>query len=280
MRPLELQPETCAVIRRSLQAYHDQELPFGDEIAVNGHVEWCDDCAAALADLRATQSALRVFARSRSLLSNDEAATFGASVVNRLKAEQAASFLARVRSIFDDIRLVYAGLGAAAATVVCVLVMLGMMRFATRERPDSLAAIVSLLSTPLECEAGAAVADVSGCRERWERRFQRANESAEQESVFALDAVVTHLGGRLTSLQTLRAGRRASNGQAQVIEGLLDSVSRSRLEGVSTAGTSVAVNMLWMVEHATVRAAKRPPLSEPLAPKKRAAQSPAPAFWT
>jgi hypothetical protein len=125
------------------------------------------------------------------------------------------------------------------------------------------------------------VADVSPCRERWEGRFQRANESAEEESVFALDAVVTHAGGRLTNLQTLRAGRRASSGQAQMIEGLLDSVSRSRLEGGPVARAPVAVNLFWMVEHATVRAAKEPPLAEPLAPKKRAAfQAPAFAFWS
>jgi hypothetical protein len=234
-----------------------------------------------LADLHATRAALLEFAPGRALLSNEDAAAFGAGVVNRLKAEQEASFLARVRDMFDDIRLVYAGLGAAAATVVCVVIMLGMMRFATSERPDSLAAIVNLLSTPLECETGAENADVSGCRERWEGRFQRANESAEQDSVFALDAVVSHQTGRLTSLQTLMAHRHASDGQAQMIEGLLDSVSRSRLVGVPAVRVPVAVNMLWMVEHATVRAGKQPPLAGPLAPKKRvASQAQIPGSWS
>jgi len=212
---------TCAAARHLLQAFHDRELPVRDQIAVGGHLEWCSECAEALAELRAIHSALATIGRGRgpgrTVLSNEEAAVFGATVVSRLKAEQAASLLMRVRGMFEDIRLVYAGLGAAAATIVCLTIMLGMMRFATNERPDSLAAIVSLLSSPLECETGADYADVSGCRERWEARFQRANESAEQESVFALGEVVTHPNGRLADLQALRAGRRVSAGQAQMI---------------------------------------------------------------
>jgi putative zinc finger protein len=266
----------CAAARPLLQAFHDRELTIHDQIAVGGHLAWCDDCAAALADLRTIQAAVIAFGRrsgsGRPVLSNEEAAVFNATVVSRVKAEEAASLLSRLRTMFEDIRLVYAGVGAAAATVVCLTIMLGMMRFATSERPDSLAAIVSLLSAPLECETGADHADVSGCRERWEARFQRANESAEQESVFALDAVVTHPNGRLADLQALRAGRRVGAGQAQVIEGLLDSVSRARLEGVSVVRVPAVTNtMLWVVEHATVRPDKPATLAEPLAPKKRAA---------
>jgi hypothetical protein len=57
-----------------------------------------------------------------------------------------------------------------------------------------------------------------------------------------------------------------------MIEGLLDSVCRSRLIGVPPV--RMPANMLWMVEHSTVRAAKQPPLTEPLAPKKRVASQP------
>ena len=63
-------------------------------------------------------------------------------------------------------RLGYASLGAAAATAICVVIMLGMMRFATDERSDSLAAIVTVLATPLDCETGNDLTDASGCRLR------------------------------------------------------------------------------------------------------------------
>ena len=101
---------------------------------------------------------------------------------------------------------VYAGLGAAAATAVCVVIMLSMMRFATDERPDSLAAIMNVLATPLECESGNDLADASGCRARWAERFQRANEWAEQDAVFTLDAVVTREGGWPTWRCSARRG--------------------------------------------------------------------------
>jgi Putative zinc-finger len=268
-----MKPLTCAATERMLQAFYDRELSIPDQIAVGAHVEWCDRCAASLAELRAVGSILSSLAPGRASLSNEEAAAFNSAVVNRLKAEQDASLVARLRDMFTDIRLVYAGCGAAMATVVFVMIMLGMMRFATNERPDSLAAIVTLVATPLECEPGAEASDASGCRARWEARFQRANESAEQESVFALDVAVTHQSGHLANLEVLRAGRRSAVGQAKEIEALLDSVTRLRLEGALPIGVPVPGSVLWLVEHATVRASaiKPPPLTT-VAPalKKRA----------
>lgn len=268
-----MKPLSCTAAERLLQAFHDRELAIADEIAVGAHVEWCDRCAASLAELRAIGSVLSDLAPGRALLSNEEAAVFNATVVSRLKAEQDASLVARVRVMFADIRLVYAGCGAAMATVVFVMIMLGMMRFATSERPDSLAAIVNLVATPLECEPGAEAIDGSGCRARWEARFQRANESAEQESVFALDSAVTHRSGHLANLEVLRSGRRSAVGQAKEIEALLDSVTRLRLEGALPIGPSVPGSVLWLVERATVRAtAIKPPVLETVPPvlKKRA----------
>ena len=269
-------PLSCERTQSLLQAFYDRELPVSDEIAVGSHVEWCDRCGAALAELQEIGAAFSALVPGRPVLSNEEATVFNATVISRLKAEDNASMVARVRGMFDDIRLVYASLGAATATIVCVTIMLGMMRFATSERPDSLAGIVTLVGNPSECESGNAgndLADASACRERWEARFQRANESAAEESVFALDAVVTHQSGHLANLEVLRAGRRAAAGQAKTIEALLDAVSRSRLEATLPIGTPVVANMVWLVEHATVRAAapmKPEPRLDPLRAKKRA----------
>ena len=89
----------------------------------------------------------------RLALSQEDAAVFTGTVVNRLKAEDAASLFSRVRVMFSDMRLGYAGLGATAATIVCVVIMLTMMHFAPKERPDSLRAMMDVISTPLDCEA-------------------------------------------------------------------------------------------------------------------------------
>ena len=56
--------------------------------------------------------------------------------------------MAQAREVFEDMHLVYAGVGGAAAALVCVVIMLGMMRFATTERPSSLAGLVNVLRSP------------------------------------------------------------------------------------------------------------------------------------
>ena len=273
-----MKPLTCAATRRRLQAFHDRELSVGDQIAVAGHLEWCDPCAHDMAGLCEVRQALHALTAGRLALSHEESAAFNAGVINRLAAEEAASLLARVQHLFDDMHIVYAGLGAAVATMACLAIMLSMMRFATKERPDSLAAIVNVLATPLECESGNDLADTSGCRARWAERFQRANETAEQDAVFTLEAVVTRQG-RLASLAVLRKkqgrGVRGADGQLKLIEGLLDVVSRGHLDAAQTAPVPTSLHMLWLVERATVRANKppAPPLDVPL-PKKRAASRP------
>ena len=260
---------TCASARRRLQAFHDQELAVADQIAVSSHLGWCDGCAETLAEMAAVGSALQALAPGRAVLSQVDMSVFTETVVSRVKAEEDASLLARVREAFDDMHLVYAGLGAAAATAVCVIIMLGMMRFATTDRPDSLAAVMTVLATPLECESGNDITDASGCRARWAERFARANESDEQEAVFALEAVVLQRG-HLANLEALRRTRhRASIEELEVIEELLDVVSRSRLD------PSLSVRMsksIWLFEQMTVRASQQtPPLDVPLPAKNKRA---------
>jgi hypothetical protein len=268
---------SCAAARRRLQAFHDEELPVPDQIAVGAHLDGCGTCAGSLGELRAIRAALHTMTSHRMMLSNEEAEAFASTVVSRHQAEDDASVLTRVRLMFDDMHLVYAGMGATVAAMVCVTIMLGMMRFATRERPDSLAAIVTVMSTPIECESANEADDTVGCRARWTERFQRANESAELDAIFTLDAVVTR-HGRLANFAVLRAsglrGRRSALGQVELIDGLCDAVSRSRLDPTATPGGAATGNMLRLVEHATVKANLKPaPLDVPLPAKKSAASN-------
>ncbi len=140
---------TCGATCRRLQAYHDRELSVEDQIAVGAHLEWCDALrrGAARPGARRRAAARDVARRPRRCRARNRP-SFQSAVVSRVKAEREVSFVARVRGMFEDMHLVYAGLGAAAAAIVCVVIMLGMMRFATIERPDSLAAIVNFLATP------------------------------------------------------------------------------------------------------------------------------------
>lgn len=258
---------TCTEVRHRLDAYHDGELPVADQIALDGHFEWCDSCATARSDLRIVRTAVRALAPGRLALAADEGPSLQRAVLSRIKAEREASVVARIRLMFDDLHLVYAGVGATAATVVCLVVMLGMMRFATIARPDSLAAMVALLATPGSNGNPVALDNRMTLPRVLDASFSHGGKGAEEDTVFALAAVVTR-EGRIANLELLHA----NGDDTKLVEGLLNAVSRARFEPASVAGLPVAVNMIWLVAHTTVRGSKQP-LDLPTTPtKKRAAQ--------
>ena len=253
---------TCAAARRRLHAFHDGELPISEQIAVAAHLDLCRACAESLADFRVVGDALRAASTRHVTLSRDEASSFCAGVVNRVKAEDESSMIARVRGMFDDMHLVYAGLGAVAAGLACVIIMLGTLRSITNERPDSLAAMVAFLATPGSSANAAAVDAASHARFR--ERLSGANETAEEDAVFTLAAVLTR-EGRIAKLEHLRTSGRTSArdassdpsiNDAKLVEGLLDVLSRARFEPAQADGTPTAANMVWLITRTTVRASQ------------------------
>jgi hypothetical protein len=254
----------CSATRRRLHAFHDEELPIGDQIAVSSHLEWCDHCAAELAQLKLLRSVLRTSRHGTMMLSPDEETGLRAGIVSRMKAEQTVSFIAQARDMFEDMHFVYAGLGGAAAAMVCVLIMVGMMRFATNERPDSLAGMVAVLGSP-----GSNFNPVLPLpRVQMPRPLSptfSVDPDETGESLIMMAAIITR-EGTVTELSLLDPGggrSSAQTGQPKAVEDLLGAVSRARFEPGRFDGLPVAVNMVWVVEHTTVRA--------PQVSKKRAA---------
>ena len=101
---------TCAATERRLDGFVDGELPIAEQIAVSAHLDWCEPCAATVADLRTVGAALHAIAPGRAFPTHEEAAGFRSSVVSRLSAERDASLAAQVRLMFDDPHVLYAGL--------------------------------------------------------------------------------------------------------------------------------------------------------------------------
>ena len=256
---------TCAATLRRLDAFHDRELPIADQIAVSAHLERCARCAAISAQIRSVGHALRTIAPGRAPLSQEGAAGFTIGVVSRLKAEHDTSISVELRRMFEDMHLLYVGAGATIAATVCVILMMGMMRFATDSRPDSLAAILTVMATPFGCDASTTeIPDAMVCRARWVESFQRANETAEQDTVFTLDAVVIQ-EGQLANFAVMRASRHeTASDQAEAIEELLDTVSRARS---NTEPTELSGELVRIVATETVRATK-PAIDLPLPPAK------------
>jgi hypothetical protein len=279
---------TCVATRRRLHAFHDEELPVSDQIAVGAHLEWCSKCATLYAELRLLRAALRSVAPGRAVVTAEQTATLAAAVVSRARAERTASFPAQIREMFDDMHLVYAGVGAAVATAVCIVIMLTMMRFATSARPDSLAAMVRILAALSD---GARKADVARSqippvpsavdarmlmpRAKDDSFFAAPGKRSGEDALFMLSAVVTR-EGRIVNLELHPTGEMppAGSTEAKALEGLRGAVSRARFEPASVSGLPVpaAVNMVWLVAHTTVRATKAGlGLPTPTAKKRRAA---------
>ncbi len=257
----------CEETRPLLEEYHDDELPVSDQIAVRAHLEWCEDCAEILGDLRLMRGLVRATSPGQALLEQEDRVTFQAGVITRACAEERFSWSSRLRDALDDMHLVYAGIGAAAATVFCVLVLLSMMRFATRERPDSLAAIVSLLASPkvVQVDENApgtnqnpVVVDGRMLMPRALDQLFLSAASASDESVFTLSAVLTR-EGRLMNLEwhpPSGTAPKAGSREAETVDTLLSTASLARFEPARVAGAPVAVNLVWLVANTTVRAPK------------------------
>jgi hypothetical protein len=262
---------TCAVAQRRLQELHDGELPVQEQISVQVHVESCRVCADSLDDVQFVSNLLKSGARRRDLLSHEDSPAFVAAVVSRRSAEDGASLLFRIREMFDDMHLVYAGVGAAAATAMCVVIMLGMMRFApvghrNASPSASLAALMTLAAAP-ETSANAIAVDPAS-HARGTARFQAANETAAEDAVFELASVVTRQG-RLVNLARLKQGHKATRDEAKAIEELLVSVTRSSIEPGRADGPPVAADgMVWLVTRMTVRATKAVDVDLPIPPTK------------
>jgi len=251
-----MRPLTCAAARRRLQAYYDGELPVEAQIAVAAHLEWCDRCVEALDDLQSVGDVLREALPGRAALVDDEAAIFPAVVVSRMKAEENVSWRARFQLIFEDGHFVYAAAAAAVAAVVCIVVMVAMMRFAnSTPHPNSLAALVDLLTPGSNRNPVVPRANVQMPKPLDAAFSTNPEIQGDDEAVFTLAGVVTR-EGRVADLQLVRDAEHAlvpGTDEAKVVANLLDAVSRARFEPASVAGLPVAVNMVWMVAHTTVR---------------------------
>ncbi|MEQ1870888.1 MAG: anti-sigma factor [Vicinamibacterales bacterium] len=249
---------TCAAARRRLEAYYDGELTYGEQIDVNGHLEWCEACGALLDDLRVMRGWLRSSPRT-SLVSQADHDSLNAMVLSRIRAERTASWSARGRAMFEDMHFVYAGLGAGMATVACITVMLSMTRFATtserspgsNQNPVVVAA--RLMPRPLG------------------QMLMTVGDEGDDDGAFTMSAVVTR-EGRVVNLELHSAAGKMlgrDSTEARALEGLLGSVAAARFEPAKVSGLPVAVNMVWMIAHTTVRATKLPAINLAVSPAGR-----------
>jgi hypothetical protein len=243
---------SCAAVRRRLEAYHDGELSVPDQIAVQAHIEECPPCMAECRALAEVGDTLRRAAVSRAT-SSDRPAGLASGVLTRLAAEAEQSMSAQVRRAFEDMHFVWAGLSAAGATIVCAALLFAIGYFAPPERADSLAGVLSALAAPGSDRNPVRIDDRISpprvSRDAPVRAVLANTPPAEGDLVLALAAVVTQ-EGRITNPEVLLA----SHPDRDTVVRLMNAVVEARFEPASYGGAPVAVNLVWLLTHTTVRA--------------------------
>jgi hypothetical protein len=239
---------TCAAVRRRLAGYYDRELPVRELIAVEAHLKDCPPCTRELRELQRIGEALRLAAAPGPA---DDWTGVAPGVISRMRAEQSESWSARAGRLFEDLHLVWIGLASTTATFLCGAVVLGMLHFASAERQDSLGAVIAMMAAP----PGSDLNPV-----RFDNRMQAPSlpisggvvadtleKVSDEDLVFALSAVVSR-EGRVSDVSVL-----TTDHDRQQVSEILNAISRGRLEPAQFAGSPVAVNLVWLVAHTTVR---------------------------
>jgi anti-sigma factor RsiW len=239
----------CDVVRRRLDAFHDCELPAEDRVAMTAHLHACEPCADEASALARLGDRLREAAARRAAdLPNLD--TLRDAVISRLQAERAVSLTARLARSFEDMHLVWAGLSATGATLACGALLFAMWFFSPPERADSLAGMLSALASP-GSDRNPVMLDPRMSVPRVNDGVvpaMLANAATEEDLVFALAAVVTQ-EGRIARSEVL-----VSNQSDRDALLLMNAIREARFQPASLRGTPVAVNLVWLLTHTTVRA--------------------------
>ena len=240
---------TCSAVRQRLAAFHDDELDVQERIAVQTHVNTCDGCQTELAGFRDVGHALRLASAPAPA---DDWTGVQPGVISRMRAEASQSWPAKMGRMFDDMHLVWIGLASTAATLLVGTIVLGMLRFASPERDDSLRALVAVVSAVPGSDLNPAGIDGLAVQAPSvpedgviSASLEKSGQGAEQMLAFA--AVITR-SGNIAAMQALGDGR----GSRQVAA-LISELSRGRLEPARYGADPLAVSMVWVVEHVTVK---------------------------
>lgn len=139
----------CVDIRRSLDAYVDDELAGADRLKVSDHLEACEGCSAELEAMREIGGALRLGSVRTSAL-DPALAGLASGVTSRIGAEQSQSWGATWSRLFDDWHWVAVGLGSVAGAMVSLVVASVMVVSAITqlERMTARAGTLYLIALP------------------------------------------------------------------------------------------------------------------------------------
>lgn len=237
----------CAQVREDLTAYHDGELDIEAQVRIHGHLQECVACrieAAALADLGA---ALRTMAGSVPYRAPAESHLITDAVLDRIRVERSFSLVTRFRESFEDMHLVWAGLGATMAMLFCIFASAGVLHAANQERSDSLAGIISTIASG----GTDPVRLIDSAYENKPLLDTSENLPLGGETDLMLSAFVTH-DGRIQNVSLLDEQALV---KPEVVLAMIDAASRARFSPMQSSAYPGGVNVVWLVTSTTVKGA-------------------------
>ena len=235
----------CADVRERLEAFYDGELSLEQRVAIQNHLGECVTCSVAAEELTVMGATLREFAAQVADRTSDEPIRMSARVIERLRVEEQFSLKAQVMSLFQDMHLVWAGLGATMATMICVIGSASVLHAASQQQPGSFANVISILANPGSNE--------NPMRLNYEMMAPRAVTAApidiaEEDGEYALSAVVSR-EGRVQGVEVLNQSRVPGKS----VNALLHDAYRVQFSPAQARGDAVAVSVVWLVANTTVK---------------------------
>ena len=234
----------CVDVRDRLEAFHDGELPIDDRIAIQQHIGECGVCNAAASELAALGSTLRDFAAAAAEHQPVETLHISAHVIERLKVEESFSMRAQITDWFQDMHLVWAGIGASVATAICVVGSASVLHAANQERPNSMARVISVLASPGSND--------NPLRLNYEMMAPRAvndggMEMSDVDAEYTLSAVVSR-EGRVQGVEMINQAAARPG-----VNAMLNEAYRMKFAPAIARGDAVAVSMVWLVSNTIVK---------------------------
>ncbi len=252
--------KNCAAVRRRLSAFHDGELDIDERVAVQTHLQGCARCAADAQEVRDLGEALRAAATARIEAAGADFSGLAASVVSRQAAARSESLGGRIGHAFEDLHFVWAALGATGATIACVAIIIGLY-FAIPKSPESLAAVFAALASPgsnenpVSIDRLMALPSTKPDDPMWNTV---SDTDAEEDLVLLMDVLVSK-EGQVRNIKLLntndQAARAETAARREAIRALSNAILNARLQPArDMSGVPLAVNVVWLYAHLTVRA--------------------------
>ncbi len=239
---------SCADVRERLEAFYDGEVPFAERLTIQNHLTECVACSLEAGAIAGLGSTLRHLAAEVGEHAAVEPLRLSDQVVEQLGVEDRLSVQSQVVALFQDMHLVWAGIGATVATLICLVGSASVLHAANQERPDSLAGVIALLANP--------GSNANPVRLNYDMMAPRAVtdaslEVSEEDAEYALSAVVSR-EGRVQGIEVLNDAQPLGN--RAVVNAMLNEAYRVQFAPAQVrTGDAVAVSMVWLVANTTVK---------------------------